>query len=289
LAFSQDGKTLASDYERDGGAGGIMLWDVATRKKRDRGGLRLTGGRLGGLGIAADGTIRAAIINETEGVELWDARGRTGVIPVREAPISFSVNCTAFSPDGRTLAVGYSGSYATRGGFILWDAEQGRVIFDGFLHQPYAINEMVFSPDGTTLATVFERRREGGYGSRLVADDEDSRLISAGREAPRDHLVSLWDLAGSGRFIELSWIIAERERDPRGRNVAFADNDRFIVGSRMYDIRLQSWVQRADEIVNRNFTRDEWRQFFPGEDYRPTFPELPIPLEGTSNSGTRTR
>ena len=28
----------------------------------------------------------------------------------------------------------------------------------------------------------------------------------------------------------------------------------------------------AGRIANRNFSRDEWRQYFPDKPYRPTFP-----------------
>ena len=40
----------------------------------------------------------------------------------------------------------------------------------------------------------------------------------------------------------------------------------------------------AGRVANRNFTRDEWRQFFPDEpNYRPTFPELPVPPDVSLN------
>jgi len=46
------------------------------------------------------------------------------------------------------------------------------------------------------------------------------------------------------------------------------------------DVDLKSWQRIAGRIANRNFTWDEWRQFFCDEpNYRPTFPDLPIPPE----------
>jgi hypothetical protein len=50
----------------------------------------------------------------------------------------------------------------------------------------------------------------------------------------------------------------------------------------LWDVDLNSWQQIAGRIANRNFTRDEWRQYFPDEAYRPTFPDLPVPPEETS-------
>jgi hypothetical protein len=57
----------------------------------------------------------------------------------------------------------------------------------------------------------------------------------------------------------------------------------------LWDVDLESWQHRAALIANRNFTRDEWRHYFPEEPYSPTFRELPIPLEVPSNDGTRRR
>ena len=45
----------------------------------------------------------------------------------------------------------------------------------------------------------------------------------------------------------------------------------------------------AGRIANRNFARDEWRQYLPDEPYRPTFPELQIPPEVTSKDGVSSR
>jgi hypothetical protein len=43
----------------------------------------------------------------------------------------------------------------------------------------------------------------------------------------------------------------------------------------LWDVDLESWQRKAGRIANRNFTRDEWRQYFPEEPYRPTFPDRP--------------
>jgi hypothetical protein len=53
----------------------------------------------------------------------------------------------------------------------------------------------------------------------------------------------------------------------------------------LFDVDLESWQRKAGRIANRNFTRDEWRQYFPDEPYRPTFPDLPVPPEVTSKEG----
>ena len=57
------------------------------------------------------------------GVVLWDVAGRKRVIqaslPVKEALVSLV--SVAFSPDGKTLAAGYSLGPKTGGGVVLWD------------------------------------------------------------------------------------------------------------------------------------------------------------------------
>jgi hypothetical protein len=41
-------------------------------------------------------------------------------------------------------------------------------------------------------------------------------------------------------------------------------------------IDLEAWVRLAGKVANRNFTWDEWRQYFPDEaSYHRTFPDLP--------------
>ena len=49
--------------------------------------------------------------------------------------------------------------------------------------------------------------------------------------------------------------------------------------------RSQILAAHAGQIANRNFTRDEWRQYFPEEPYRATFPDLPVPPETPSQRG----
>ena len=46
----------------------------------------------------------------------------------------------------------------------------------------------------------------------------------------------------------------------------------------LWDVDSSSWVRRAEKVANRNLSLDEWRQYFPGESYRPTFLELPFPV-----------
>ena len=57
----------------------------------------------------------------------------------------------------------------------------------------------------------------------------------------------------------------------------------------LWDVNLKSWERIAGQIANRNFTRAEWRQYFPEEPYRATFPDLPVPPDLSSQGGEKRR
>ena len=42
-------------------------------------------------------------------------------------------------------------------------------------------------------------------------------------------------------------------------------------------LQVNDLVDLARAVVGRNFSRDEWQLYFPGEKYRKTFPDLPGP------------
>jgi hypothetical protein len=52
-------------------------------------------------------------------------------------------------------------------------------------------------------------------------------------------------------------------------------------------VDLESWRRLAGQIANRNFARAEWRQYFPEEPYRPTFPDLTVPPEDVASASAR--
>ena len=105
----------------------------------------------------------------------------------------------------------------------------------------------------------------------------------------------LWDAAGRQRLADDP--LAVKEGDVT--SVAFSPDGKTLAagygigggggGVVLWDVDLESWQRIAGRIANRNFTRDEWRQYFPDEPYRPTFPDLPVPPDVPSSGGTRSQ
>ena len=66
---------------------------------------------------------------------------------------------------------------------------------------------------------------------------------------------------------------------PDGKTLAAGYGYDYVRGVVLFDADLESWQRLAGRIANRNFTRDEWRQFFPDEPYRRTVPGIPLPTD----------
>src|SRR5262249_12669676 len=106
-----------------------------------------------------------------------------------------------------------------------------------------------------------------GYGSNA------SDLIVGG--------AMLWDVATRKRLSEeplalKEGIVRSVAFSPDGQTLAAAYGGRGGGRAVLWDVDLKSWQRIAGRIANRNFTRDEWRQYFPDEPFRPTFPDLPV-------------
>ena len=206
----------------------------------------------------------AASILGGGGVVLWDVAARKRLaddpLPVKEG----DVTGVAFSPDGKTIAAGYSGDVGGGGGVVLWDvAARKRLADDPLPVKEGHVKSVSFSPDGKTIAA--------GYASAATA---------AAWWCGTWPLASVWWATPSREGGRCQWRgLQPRRQDHRGRIRKFGGGGGVV----LWDVNLKSWQRIAGQIANRNFTRDEWRQFFPDEPYRPTFPDLPVPPEVSPN------
>jgi WD40 repeat protein len=140
VAFSPDSKRLAV-IAADGG---ILVWDVATRKKLKE----LPGeGPLASSALAFDGTGDGIACPGSDGtVRIWDwSKGRQRV--QMQGHLA-KVHTLAFSPGGRRLAGG--GQDAT---VKVWDATTGELLtsLKGHTHPVFAA---AFAPDGRRLVSA---------------------------------------------------------------------------------------------------------------------------------------
>jgi len=164
------------------------------------------------------------------------------------------VTSVASSPDGKTLAAGYG--TGIDGGAVFWDIT--RRAHRQHEH-PLPVGEAVsvsvaFSPDGKTLAVG----SDGGGAGGVVLWDTTRRARLQDQPLPANG-GPVWGVAFS----------------PDGRTLAVGYGSANDGGVVLWDIDPASWRRHPSSIANRNFSRAEWRKYFPGVTYRKTFDWLP--------------
>jgi WD40 repeat protein len=291
VVFSPDGTMIASGYFVKGsgaGGGGVVLWDVAARKRLGESVLALSEGHVQSVAFSPDGKTIAVGYGVkgvvAGGVVLWDVASRKRLVDEPFVVKEGEVGSVAFSPDGKIIAAGYADiSKRGGGGVVLWDTGAHKRLVD----EPLLVNEahvwsVAFSPDGKIIAAGYSEQRDGGG-------------------------VVLWDVSTRNRLVDEPFIVAAGDSgmvvspdgstvagSPDSSSVAFSPDGKIIAagvriphggfGVMLWDVDLSSWQRRAGQIANRNLTRQEWREYFPEESYRATFPDLPVPPEVTSEN-----
>ena len=146
IAFSPDGKMLATGDTSYSALGEAKLWDLASGNELAT--LKARRGMVNKVAFSPDGTTLATAVESEKGIELpevclWDVTTKKirHILRAHARPwASF-----AFSPDGRTLATG------ERGSVWLWDTVTGQEQVKILANRRW-VRSVAFSPDGGLLA-----------------------------------------------------------------------------------------------------------------------------------------
>lgn len=242
-------------------------------------------------------------VNETDKeLLIWDPkRPRAPIARLKVGPPQppFFLSPTAagsfaFSPDGRTLAIGRSyDRSATNVGddfkVLLWDTRQRRtkatINLDSF------VGSVAFNPSGTMLAAGLEDRVElwrlsdrtrvgvirdiHGTAGQLAFTPDGEKLAVADTDG-----VQLWTVepvAPSGARLPGAQgpdaVLPEIEfaLSPDGRTLAVADGGQTAV---VWNLDPATWRRQLCRLLDRDFTRSERAQFLPPDRRsEPTCPE----------------
>ncbi len=274
VAFSPDCKTLAAGFGKvppsspvghslssgvgGRGFGGVVLFDVTSRRRLQADPLQVLEGEVRSLVFSPDGKTLAAGSGKlgSGGVVLFNATSRqrlqAGPLPVPEG----EVWSLAFSPDGKTLAAGDVDDGDGGGGVVLFDAtSRQRLQVEPLEVNQGEVRSLAYSPDGKTLAAG------DGNGGVILFDATTRQRIDPGR-------LSLTH----GDVTSLAF-------SPDGKTLAVGDSSGVV----WCDVDLESWKRLARQVANRNLTRAEWKLYFPDTPYRPTFNELTLRPKNTSD------
>jgi WD40 repeat protein len=275
LDFSPNGDLLASGSDD----GTVTVWDIETGKAIYKS-LDNNKGSVFSVAFDPSGDILASAgFDQT--ITLRDVKTGLSIgqpLKGHSGPI-YSL---AFSLDGKLLA---SGSFDRT--IILWNVRTGMPVGQPLTGHSGPVYSVAFTPDGNTLASssddqsirLWDISTHSLIGQPLVghtnvvydiAFSPDGRTLVSGSG---DKNIILWDVTSHrsiGSPLVHVDIVSSVAFSPNGKTIASGIYDGSIV---FLDLNLESWIKATCQRVGRNFTRAEWSQYFPNEEYRGTCPQ----------------
>ena len=288
--------------------GGVVLFDARGERLRPAP-LEVKEGDVTSVAFGPEGQIAAGYGGGGRGgVVLFDARGER----LRPAPLEVKegdVRSVAFGPEGK-IAAGYGGG-GGGGGVVLFDARGERLRPAPLEVKEGDVTSVAFGPEGKIAAgyggSVGSSTPGGGFVARRSAAWCSSTPVASGsdprRWRSRRAMSGAWP---SGRRARSPRDMASRRRRRRGalrrpgraaptraaggqggrcqeRGLRAGGPDRRGIciggggGVVLFDADPASWLRKAGQTANRNFTRLEWTRYFPETPYRRTIRSLPWP------------
>jgi WD40 repeat protein len=228
VAFSPDGKVLASGGRAKDEKGELLLWDVTGGKQ-----VRSLLGHpsaVSALAFSPDGKLLGTGCDD--GIaRLWQVE--TGQSLRQMLAHKFQITSVAFSGDGKTLATG-----STDWGVRLWQVTTGKLLRELVGHQS-GVHAVAFSPDGKVLASGSDHARvrlwDPSTGARLttisgphggvlsLAFSAKGKYLACGN---RNGLVRLWQMPGSERLLKFQ---TSAEQQKAGDLAGSAWSDQYLL------------------------------------------------------------
>jgi WD40 repeat protein len=294
--MSSDGTLLASDHS----GVGTVLWRIDEERHISRDPIVLAPEYY----FAAFGGPDIVALRSSEGIVLWDVGdGKPAGQPLlgpRDATRKLDV---AFSPNGSVVAIASAHGvrvYRSSSGEMIgeFDYESGGASWNVASHEAFegsfAVPDhaMVVSADGNTLFSdtygqndavrvwdVEDGRRLGSFartgpGSSDwtgVALSHDGLVAATGSTDVHfklgdfgfEHLLTFWDVTTRQRIGTIpiqGFTLDDLFFDPTGR--LYTVNQGRVI---RWDVSVQTWIDRACQMVGRNLTQEEWDDFLPSD------------------------
>jgi len=232
--------------------------------------------------------------SEDKTARLWDLTAKNPTVnPFVLASHESGINAIAFSPNNHWLVTG-SGDGIAR----LWDLTAMNPAANPIVLTAHmvGITAMAISADSRWLVTCGDDppttrlwdltannpaanpivlRGHEGFINDIALSADNHWLVTGGS----DCTARLWDLTAKNPAANP--VVLTGHEELITDVVISADNHWLVTGSRdgtarLWNLRLEELIDLACHTAGRNLTYPEWQQYFPGQPYCKTCPDLPI-------------